>query len=404
MHKKLSLFQSIPLGVGSIIGSGILFLPSMTYKVSGPDVLISWLLIIGLCVPGIIFFHEMVQKLRPESSNLNGLIELGLGKDIGNSVGLILLGTVIFGMPAAAIVAGSYCADFFEISYLKQVVSFSILTIALLINFFGLRTASWISLVISGLLLFFGFYLLQGSVQKFEAYKVLQPDFNINNIYSGSVLAFWAFAGFENLTFLYSNFQNPRRDLLITIIVSIILCGAIYLGLVANYAAIVPYYEIKQTTGLMQLASFVGGEKLGSIIVLFAITAVLINLLSWTSGIIELMIVISRENIIPVKLSESPRRCLFLLGTLFYFSLIIGLMSPDVFEKVLVIVSTNFLLIYLLIILSYILQSTNVFKRILAFMLAVILLATISSSSYLLIYPFLLFLVSFFRSRRACLT
>lgn len=349
------------------------------------------------------FFHEMVQKLRPENSNLNGLIELGLGKDIGNSVGLILLGTVIFGMPAAAIVAGSYCADFFEIEILKQLISFLLITVALVINFFGLRTASWVTLVISALLVICGFYLFQGSVQSLEAYSVLRPDLNLNNIYSGSVLAFWAFAGFENLTFLYSNFQNPRRDLLITIVVSVFVCGAIYVGLVANYAAIVPYYEIKQTTGLMQLASFVGGSNLGSVIVIFAFTAVLINLLSWTSGIVELMIVISKENIIPEKLSKSPRRCLFLLGLLFYTSLTIGLISPSVFENVLVVVSTNFLLIYLLIIISYILQTQNNLRKILAIVLAVVLLATLSSSSYLLLYPFVLFLISFFRSRRACL-
>ena len=150
---SLGLLQSIPLGIGSIIGSGILFLPSLTYKVSGNDVLLSWVLIILLCIPGILFFNEMVQKLPSNNSNLTGLIELGLGKDVGNAVSLILLGTVIFGMPSAAIVAGSYCADFFAIPILKELVSFLLISIALAVNFFGLNTASWISLVISGLLL-----------------------------------------------------------------------------------------------------------------------------------------------------------------------------------------------------------------------------------------------------------
>lgn len=404
MSKKLGLIQSIPLGIGSIIGSGILFLPSLTYKVSGSDVMLSWILIIALCIPGIIFFNEMVGKLSIENSNLNGLIEIGLGKDVGNSVGLILLGTVVFGMPSAAIVAGSYCSDYFDMQILKPIVAFLLVTVALLVNFFGLNTASWISLIISALLLLCGTFLYVGSLQPISSYTVLKPSFNINNVYSGSVLAFWAFAGFENLTFLYSKFENPKRDLFITIVVSIVVCGALYLGLVSNYAAIVPYNNISDTTGLMQLASFIGGSKLGAVIVSFAITAVLINLISWTGGVLQLIHHTSSKNIISTSIAHNKNGPIYLLSALFYISLFIGLLSPEYFEKVVVVVSTNFLLIYLLLIGSYIFQSSSFAKKALASIVALVLLATLSSSSYLLIYPFVLFVFSIFRSRRTCLS
>lgn len=398
--KKLNLFQSIPLGIGSIIGSGILFLPSLTYKTSGSDVLLSWALIIALCVPGIIFFNEMVGKLRIEDSNLSGLIELGLGKDVGNTVSLILLGTVIFGMPSAAIVAGSYCSEFFGLPILKTIVSFSLISLALIVNHFGLNAASWVTFAISALLLTVGTYLFLGSIQPISSYRVLTPNYNFNNIYSGAVLAFWAFAGFENLTFLYSKFDNPKRDLIITIVFSVLICGLLYLGLVANYAAIVPFYKINQTTGLMQLGSFIGGQSLGRIIVIFAVTAVCINLVSWTSGVLRLISHLSYEGVLPLKILAAKNGPLILLSCLFYISLMIGLLSPAMFDHVLVVVSTNFLLIYLLLIGSYIFQASSLIKRVIAITVALLLLATLSSSSYLLFYPFLLFLITFLRSRK----
>ena len=35
LERQLTLKNGIPLGIGSIIGSGILFLPSLTYSISG---------------------------------------------------------------------------------------------------------------------------------------------------------------------------------------------------------------------------------------------------------------------------------------------------------------------------------------------------------------------------------
>ena len=120
--KKLSLLNAIPLGIGSIIGSGILFLPSLTYKVSGSDVLLSWILIIFLCISGVFFLKEMIAKLPPDKSSMSDMVELGLGPEIGKSVYLIMLGTVVFGMPSAAIIAGDYCQEVLTYPDRKSVV------------------------------------------------------------------------------------------------------------------------------------------------------------------------------------------------------------------------------------------------------------------------------------------
>ena len=67
MNNKLSLFQAIPLGIGSIIGSGILFLPSLTYYTSEENVLLAWIITTVLCIPGVIFFSDMVKVIKDDS-------------------------------------------------------------------------------------------------------------------------------------------------------------------------------------------------------------------------------------------------------------------------------------------------------------------------------------------------
>lgn len=397
MDKKLSLFHAIPLGIGSIMGSGILFLPSLTYKVSGPDVLLAWLLIIFLCLPGIWFFKEMITCLKPDNTSLSGMIELGLGKEVGKSVHLIMLGTVIFGMPSAAIIAGKYCSGIFYQAEL--IIPYALITFALVINYFGLKASSIMSFLISFLIVVISIYLIVSTKQPLSSYKVLKPEYNLSNIYSGAVLSFWAFAGFENLTFLYHRFQNPRRDLLITIIVSIAVCAILYLGLAANYASLVPYFEIKQTTGLLQMAEYGGLGSLTSIISFFAILAVTINLVSWSGGVVQLIMQAGKIGLLPRAFDGNERKSLILLGTLFYFSVTFGLLSPETFQRIVTIVSTNFLVLYLLAIMSFVFVSKDWFKRSLAIVIALALLVTLSSSSVLLLYPFALFLISYFRTR-----
>jgi amino acid efflux transporter len=396
---KLKLHQAIPLGIGSIMGSGILFLPSLTYFVSGNDVLISWIFIILLCIPGIFFFNHMIKLLQPENTTLNGMVELGLGKEVGSSVNLILLGTVVFGMPSAAIVAGSYFYEAFELPYSKNIISFLLISISILINFFGIKASAKFSFYISGVIVVLSIILIAVTVQPIDRYVSLKPDFDLNNIYAGAVLSFWAFSGFENLTFLYDKFENPRRDLIITIFVSIIVCGCLYLGLVANYSAIIPYFEIKRTTGLMQIAEYAGGKSLAYLIAFFALLAVGINLVSWTSGVVQLILQASKQKLLPASFINNDKRALIFLGCLFYASLFIGFISPKIFETVLTVVSTNFLLIYLLLIVSYFIIAKSLFSKIISAVIGLSLLVTLSTSSYLLMYPFLIFLFSFFRSR-----
>ena len=62
LKRQLTLKNGIPLGIGSILGSGILFLPSLAYSISGQNVGYVWLLSILLCLPLLIIFTEMVKK------------------------------------------------------------------------------------------------------------------------------------------------------------------------------------------------------------------------------------------------------------------------------------------------------------------------------------------------------
>src|SRR5918999_5648870 len=107
LERTLGLGGGIALAVGSVAGSGILFLPSVTFGIAGADALLVWVAAAALCVPLLLVFGEMVRE-APESSGLEGFVARGLGSRAAACVPLLLLVTFYPAMAAASLVAGGY--------------------------------------------------------------------------------------------------------------------------------------------------------------------------------------------------------------------------------------------------------------------------------------------------------
>ena len=91
---------------------------------------------------------------------------------------------------------------------------------------------------------------------------------------SSIVVSFWAYAGFENLTFMSSEFKNLKKDFRRSILIALLICGVTYGVLSLNYAAIFPKNIINIQLGLFQLSTATQSSFLTKIITLFAFIAV----------------------------------------------------------------------------------------------------------------------------------
>lgn len=105
-HAGLSRRRGIPLAVGSVAGSGILFLPSAVYSVAGPNSLLVWLLSTLVCLPMLLMFEDMV-RANPDGDGIEEFVRSGLGTAVGRCVPVMFLSLVIVGLPAGATSPGS---------------------------------------------------------------------------------------------------------------------------------------------------------------------------------------------------------------------------------------------------------------------------------------------------------
>ena len=107
LQRTLGLGGGIALAIGSVAGSGILFLPSVIYRLAQHDALVVWALATLLCVPLLLVFGEMVRESH-DGSGIEGFIARGLGPGFASCIPLLF--ALIFppALAAATLVAGGY--------------------------------------------------------------------------------------------------------------------------------------------------------------------------------------------------------------------------------------------------------------------------------------------------------
>lgn len=410
LKRQLTLKDGIFLSIGSIMGSGILFLPSMIYATAGSNILYVWLITTLLCLPLLYIFIDMVKSVS-DGSGVQGFISLGLGERIGAAIPVLFLGTVSFGMPASALVVGEYVKSFSHVGHgLEYITAFAIILLGTVSNLSGIRASSRIQMLIS-LALFataltlFMFTFYKGDVTR----NVFELPTQISLLLPGVVIAFWAYSGFENLTFMAGEFKNPQRDFKWSLVIALITCGLLYTLLSWSYANVAQHGSVNLMTGLYQLAESSGkGVVLTFIVTLFAYLSVQINFNSWIWGISRLIYSSAKQNILPHYFSELnekslPRRAVLLLSVIFFAAIFLFMQFPGFLKLAIYMVSTNFIFIYLICVVSYLNYKKAMMAKIFALLMSLVLGFAFFSSGWMVIYPVFLFVLGCFFHKKSLL-
>jgi amino acid efflux transporter len=357
----LSRRQAIPLAIGSIAGSGILFLPAAVYVEAGRNSLLVWLLATLACLPMLLMFEDMV-RANPAGDGIEAFIRAGLGDLFGRCVPLMFLSVVIVGLPAGAVVAGRYVAHALGAgTAVTALASVAILLIAVVANLLGARTNNRVQLAGSGALVAMAIILLISTAVRGGAHaSVVTPNGGqLGTLLPGLLLAFWTFIGFENLTFLSREFKHPERDFLPVAATSLAVYGILTALLTVAIAVRIPRRDIDQVVGLFQLADTLQPRTLlVTVVAVIAFGSTLMNTTAWVWGVSRLVANAARSRIVPSALrtndpTDVPRRAVLLLAALFAGTLTLLLVVPSIIVDAVAAAAAIFVILYLLSIISY---------------------------------------------------
>ena len=291
LRRVLGPVQLTALGVGAIIGAGIFVTTGAIAKeVAGPALMLSYVVAGLACVFAALCYSEFASMV-PVAGSAYTYAYATLGELFAWIIGWDLV--LEYAVGAATVANGwsgyfqSALASFgialptaingpvvnYDPALGKLVATGSILNLPALlivavvtvILVVGIRESAGINAVMVGIkvvaVLFVigvgAFYVDPGNWKPFAPYGLsglsffghtlvgqTDPGGRPLGMLAGAALAFFAYIGFDSVSTHAEEAKNPRRDIPIGIITSLILCTLLYLAVVAVLTGMVPYKEL----------------------------------------------------------------------------------------------------------------------------------------------------------------
>ncbi|KEO83587.1 APC family permease [Tumebacillus flagellatus] len=226
---SITFVQGVALYMGAVLGSGILILPGYTVRAAGPSAIVSWLLLSLLSFPLAYTFARLALRYQ-DLGGISVIVKNAFGRTMGALVGWYFMVWVSVGQAVVGVTGAGYIASAFHLGHdAVYLMSFLFLVCAMITALLGMKAGGNLSLLLSGVVLLLLVLTIVFSMPHVESanFTPFAPQ-GIGGIGAACVLIFWAFFGWESITHLVPEFQNPKRDVMRSTWISVVLVGAVY--------------------------------------------------------------------------------------------------------------------------------------------------------------------------------
>jgi amino acid transporter len=410
LSKKIGVVSGTIIAISMVIGSGLLGLPGVVIDEVGPvTALYGWFAIVIFMVPMLMVFTKLGLRF-PKVGGLSHYAEVAFGPWAKVAVVTVLIGTFFLGIPALALIGAAYASAFLgdtQGTYTGFLaVAFLLLSVG--VNIAGVKVTSVVNTI--SILFVLGVVALIGFGNWDHAAKgasvLVSGQFSglsWSALWPALSLIFWAFLGWENLSFGLEEFRQPSRTIPLVYFLSFVIVLVLYwfLALTASGASL-SGVNVSGAAGLSVL--FPGKLRAA----MNGLTAVIIlaNANSWIFGCSRLVFSGGRDGILPSALGELdeaqiPRNALLFMGVT--FSIIVLAMSfygvPVGF--IVKLVSQNFIVLFGVSVVAFYRSSERSLSTLVITGLAACsCLLLISGFSFLMFYPAMLVAFGYLRYRQ----
>lgn len=256
LKRQLGLGAASALVVGGVIGLGIFLSPAGMAKALGSPLwlLIIWLLMGLMSLAGALCYSELATRF-PEAGGGYVYLREAYGSWLAFLYGWMLLLVLDPGLTASfAVGAADYASTILPLSPLamKALAIGTILALAA-VNILGVRLGARVMLALTllkvGLLVFivvWGFLSGLGDWGNFTPFVAQRPGSQplFDALAGSSVLAFFSFAGWWELTKLAGEVRSPAKTLPRALLMGIFLITVIYILTSAAFLYLVPLSDV----------------------------------------------------------------------------------------------------------------------------------------------------------------
>lgn len=348
----LGVPQGAALTLGAVLGTGVISLPALAAHEAGPASLVAWLALVLLSVPLATTFAALGARY-PDGGGVSTYARRAFGARVATVIGWCFYFAIPLGAPAAAGFAGAYVADSAGGGRQTQLLTAGLLIgVVAVMNWFGIRVSGRVQLVIAGTL---AVLLLGATVVSLphasSAHLTPFAPHGYAAIGTAAALLIWAFAGWEVVTSLSSEYRDPARDIGRATVIALVVMGVMYLGVAfATVAVLGPHYGRAPLSDLLVLGF---GEPARAVTTVVAVLLSLGAMNAYFAGSARLGGALGRDGSLPAwfahgsSAGQVPRRSLVVVTAGALGTLVAIAASGIAIEKTMLLVTGAFSIVYL---------------------------------------------------------
>lgn len=314
---SLSLRSIIALYIGSVLGSGILLLPGLTAESAGPASLLAWAVMSILAIP-LALTMGFLSIRYPHAGGVSHFVSKAFNPEIGSLIGWFFLLSAIIAVPIIALTGAGYAAAAFGLGETgRLLITAVILSIAIITNYFGMKMTGQVQMAVVVATILILISAIFGSIHAIDAinFTPFMPNGWVS-IGQAGALIFWCFLGWEAVSHVTEEFENPARDVVKGTIIASVIISLLYIATAFAVVGTHSYGPGMSDVSLIHLISISSGTygtALAGFITLFITTAPAI---AYTSASSRLAYALSKSGSAPVLFSRLSSRYKTPVGSL----------------------------------------------------------------------------------------
>lgn len=230
-EKKIGLGSAISICVGLIVATSCLLSLGQGMGLAGSGFIVSLFIVLVLNAMLALSFSELHSMMPNVEGGLGQYTLVGLGPvaSIISNISAYVITSILAGSVEIAM-CGMVINEAFLPMIPAPIISVSLLGILFIVNYMGVDIFSKVQNIVVVLLI--GSLILLGIISFFKlgtgtvitATKQTEPAMTgISSIVSLSALAFWLFIGIEFVIPVAKDLKNPKRDVLLAMVIGIVI-------------------------------------------------------------------------------------------------------------------------------------------------------------------------------------
>lgn len=405
LNRNITMLSGIAIAVSMVIGSGLFALPGLAIESTDPiSALLGWIAVI-LLMPPMIYIFSFLGRKFPLSGGVSLYAAHAFGQWSKGGFSLIICGALAVGMPAFFMVGGAYVSVLFNLNPSFWTIPLAIVLsiLSTVMNVTGIYKVVWINqfivitvLALVFMLTFFSVPVYQNGGDAAISEAVSNYSLDISAVWLAATIVFWAFQGWENLSFGLEEFKNPDRSIPVIFWVSFCFISITYLA----FAVAASMFDLagRSVHGLSGLTVMMGDGFIRTFILTLTVLVLIANANSWVFGASRAFYSAAQQGVMPKalrKITSKKLPLVSLIATLvLYICVMLGMWFFDINAKYAFLLTTQgFIILYGASILAFVKLTSGFFPRVIALTALGSWVFLMHGFGWLIIYPIGLFMI-----------